>query len=102
MLAAGFTGYAQTYESLADPLSQLYLGLPLEALSEEAGAVADGVRRWLVGADAWQADARPFSVTVETVKIHFTGRPARCSIISSTTPTRLSPHARLTSTRKSA
>jgi hypothetical protein len=68
MLAAGFTGYAQTYESLADPLA-VYLGLPLEALSEEAGAVADGVRRWLVGAHAWQADARPLSVTVETVKI---------------------------------
>jgi len=68
MLAAGFTGYAQTYESLADPLA-VYLGLPLEALSEEAGAVADGVRRWLVGAHAWQADAHPLSVTVETVKI---------------------------------
>jgi hypothetical protein len=68
MLAAGFTGYAQTYETLADPLA-VYLGLPLEALSEEAGAVADGVRRWLVGAHAWQADARPLSVTVETVKI---------------------------------
>ena len=68
MLAAGFTGYAQTYESLADPLA-VYLGLPLEALSEEAGAVADGVRRWLVGAHAWQADARPLSVTIETVKI---------------------------------
>jgi hypothetical protein len=63
MLAAGFTGYAQTYESLADPLA-VYLGLPLEALSEEAGAVADGVRRWLVG-----AHAHPLSVTVETVKI---------------------------------
>lgn len=68
MLAAGFTGYAQTYETLADPLA-VYLGLPLEALSEEAGAVADGVRRWLVGAHAWLADARPLSVTVETVKI---------------------------------
>jgi hypothetical protein len=68
MLAAGFTGYAQTYETLADPLA-VYLGLPLEALSEEAGAVADGVRRWLVGAHAWQADAHPLSVTVETVKI---------------------------------
>jgi len=68
VLAAGFTGYAQTYESLADPLA-VYLGLPLEALSEEAGAVADRVRRWLVGAHAWQADARPLSVTVETVKI---------------------------------
>ncbi len=63
MLAAGFTGYAQTYETLADPLA-VYLGLPLEALSEEAGAVADGVRRWLVG-----AHAHPLSVTVETVKI---------------------------------
>jgi len=68
VLAAGFTGYAQTYESFADPLA-VYLGLPLEALSEEAGAVADGVRRWLVGAHAWQADAHPLSVTVETVKI---------------------------------
>jgi hypothetical protein len=68
VLAAGFTGYAQTYDSLADPLA-VYLGLPLEALSEEAGAVADGVRRWLVGSHTWQADARPLSVTVETVKI---------------------------------
>ncbi len=68
VLAAGFTGYAQTYDSLADPLA-VYLGLPLEALSEEAGAAADGVRRWLVGAHAWQADGRPFGVTVETVKI---------------------------------
>ena len=68
VLAAGFTGYAQTYDSLADPLA-VYLGLPLEALSEEAGAAADGVRRWLVGSHTWQADGRPFGVTVETVKI---------------------------------
>ncbi len=44
---------------LADPLV-VYLGLPLEALSEEAGAVADGVRRWLVG-DAGLAGRRPIA-----------------------------------------
>jgi len=68
VLAAGFTCYAQAYEPLADPLI-VYLGLPLEALSEEAGAVADGVRRWLVGTQAWQADGRSLSVTVEAIKI---------------------------------
>ena len=39
VLAAGFTAYAQANEPLADPLA-VYLGLPLEALSEEAGAAA--------------------------------------------------------------
>ncbi len=68
VLAAGFTAYAQVHEPLADPLV-VYLGLPLEALSEEAGAVTDGVRRWLVGSHAWQADGRPLGVTVEAVKI---------------------------------
>ena len=68
VLAAGFTAYAQANEPFADPLA-VYLGLPLEALSEEAGAAADGVRRWLVGNHTWQADGRPFGVTVETVKI---------------------------------
>ena len=68
VLAAGFTCYAQVHEPLADPLI-VYLGLPLEALSEEAGAVADGVRRWLVGTQAWQADGRSLSVTVEAIKI---------------------------------
>ncbi len=68
VLAAGFTAYVQANETLADPLA-VYLGLPLEALSEEAGAAADGVRRWLVGNHTWQADGRPFGVTVETVKI---------------------------------
>ena len=68
VLAAGFTGYAQAYEPLTEGLV-VYLGLPLEALSEEAGAVADSVRRWLVGTHTWRADGRPFSITVDAVKI---------------------------------
>ncbi|OQA40461.1 MAG: hypothetical protein BWY52_02867 [Chloroflexi bacterium ADurb.Bin325] len=68
VLAAGFTVYVQAHEPLAGPLT-IYLGLPLEALSEETGAAADGVRRWLVGNHTWQADGRPLGVTVEAVKI---------------------------------
>lgn len=68
VLAAGLTAYAQQANGLpTDPLA-VYLGLPLEALGETDG-LADNVRRWLVGSHAWQADGRPFSVTVETVKI---------------------------------
>jgi hypothetical protein len=68
VLVAGLTSYAAAVSALAEPLS-VYLGLPLEALSEEAGAVADGVRRWLVGTHAWQADGKPLSATVEAVRI---------------------------------
>ena len=68
VLAAGFTAYAQAHGPLAEPLV-VYLGLPLEALREEAGAVIEGVRRWLVGAHAWQADGQPLGATIETVKI---------------------------------
>ncbi len=68
VLAAGFTAYAQAHAPLAEPLV-VYLGLPLEALREEAGAVTEGVRRWLVGSHAWQADGQPLGAAVETVKI---------------------------------
>jgi hypothetical protein len=68
VLAAGLTSYAAAAGALAEPLS-VYLGLPLEALSGEAGAVADGVRRWLVGTHAWQADGKALSARIEAVKL---------------------------------
>ncbi len=57
-----------------DPAVELSLtvGLPIETLSgDEEGvkATVAGTRRWLEGAHAWEADDRPYAVTVRSVAI---------------------------------
>lgn len=55
-----------------DPELSLTVGLPIETLSgDEEGvkATVANTRRWLEGGHAWEADDRPYAVTVQNVAI---------------------------------
>jgi hypothetical protein len=49
---------------------QMLVGLPLEPLSgQDAQANADAVRQWLRGEHSWEADGKPYHITISEVRI---------------------------------
>ncbi len=49
---------------------QMTVGLPLEPLSgPDAQTNADGVREWLRGEHRWEADGKPYQVTISEVRV---------------------------------
>jgi len=66
---ASLTQYLER-NSLTNLPVQMIVGLPLEPLSgPDAQANAEAVRQWMKGEHYWEADGKPFSVTITEVKI---------------------------------
>ena len=66
---ASLTRYIEQYCPFASPV-QMVVGLPLEPLSGPyAQTNADSARQWLRGEHSWEANGKPYTVTISEVRV---------------------------------